>query len=215
MVPQIENVENISINIYETGSFTKFDERDPDKNFFDYMAKSNFGTLYFKPNKVNMYLRSTQYLEKLNVLHVNIRSIKRNFRNLKTLLEECELAFNICVSETWCSNTELQNNSNLSLAGFDSVSYKKSKKSRRGGGVLIFIKKNLSYKIRKDISESNKHKEIPSLEILYKNFFNILLSCCYKPPKCDNDILSIFLKEVFKKSAGEKKPYYLAGDRST
>ena len=95
MVPQTENFENISVNIYETGSFTKFDERDPDTNFFDDVTKSNFETSHFKPNKVKPYLRSTQYLEKLNVLHVNIRSIKRNFENLKALLEECELVFNI------------------------------------------------------------------------------------------------------------------------
>ena len=86
------------------------------------------------------------------------------------------------------------------------------KKSRRGGGVLIFIKKNLSYKIRKDLSESYEHKEILSLEISYQTSSNILLSCCFKPPKGDNDILSMFLKQVFKKSAAERKLYYLVGD---
>ena len=93
-------------------------------------------------------------------------------------MEECEFVFNIiCVSETWCSNTELQNNSNLSLTGFDSVPYERSKKNR-GGGVLIFIKKNLSYKIRKDLSESDEHKKIVSLEVSCKSSSNILLSCC-------------------------------------
>ena len=29
MVPQTENFENISVNIYETGSSTKFDEKNP------------------------------------------------------------------------------------------------------------------------------------------------------------------------------------------
>ena len=87
-------------------------------------------------------------------------SIKRNFENLKALLEEYEFVFNIiCVLEIWCSNTELQNSSNLSLTGFDSVPYERSKKIK-GGEVLIFIKKNLSYKIRKDLSQSDKHKEI-------------------------------------------------------
>ena len=113
MVPQTENFENISVNIYETGSFTKFDERDSDTNFFDDITKSNNDTSYFKPNEVKPYLRSTQYF--------NIRSTKRNFGNLKVLLEECELVFNLCFSETWCSNTELQNKSNLSLTGFESV----------------------------------------------------------------------------------------------
>ena len=132
-------------------------------------------------------------------IHVNIRSIKRNFENLKALLEECELVFNIiCVSEAWYSNTELQNNSNLSLAGFDSVPYERSRKSRRGDGVSIFIKQNLSYKSRKDLSESDEHKEILYLEISYKNSSNILLSCCYKPPKGDNDILTMFLNKFLK-----------------
>ena len=107
-------------------------------------------------------------------------------------------------SEIWCSNTELQNNSNLSLAGFDSVPYERSKNSRRAGGDLIFIKKNLSYKIRKDLSESDEHKEILSLEISYENSSNILLSCCYKPPKGNNDILSMFLKQVFKSLLGKR-----------
>ena len=102
MVLQTENFENISVNIHETGSFTKFDERDPDINLFDDITKSNYETSYLKPNEVKPRLRSTQYLEKLNVLHVNIRSITRNFENLKTLLEECEFVFNIiCVLETW------------------------------------------------------------------------------------------------------------------
>ena len=50
------------------------------------------------------------------------------------------------------------------------------------------------------------------MEVSCKNSSNILLSCCYKPPKGGNDILSMFLKQVFKKSAAEKKPYYLIGD---
>ena len=77
---------------------------------------------------------------------------------------------------------------------------------------MIFIKKNLSSKIRKDLSESDKHKAILSLEVSYKNSSNILLSCCYKPTKGDNDILRMFLKQVFKKSTAEKKPDQLIGD---
>ena len=122
-------------------------------------------------------------MEKLNVLHVNIRSIKCNFENSKALLEECEFVFNIiCVSEIWCWKTELQNNSNLSLTRFDNVPYERSKKSREGD-ILIFIEENLSYKNRKCLSESDEDKEILSLEVSYKNSSNIPLSCCYKPPR--------------------------------
>ena len=131
MVPQAENFENISVNIYETGSCTKFNERDPNTTLLDDIARSNFETQYFKLNEVKPYLQNTQYLEKLYLLHVNIRSIESNLENLKGLLEECEFVFKtICVSETWCSNTKLQNNSIFSDMGFDSVPYKISETGR-------------------------------------------------------------------------------------
>lgn len=72
--------------------------------------------------------------------------------------EECELVLNItCVSETACLNTELQNDSNLSLTWFDSAPSERNKKSR-GGTILILVKKNAFWKIRKDLSESDEHK---------------------------------------------------------
>ena len=65
--------------------------------------------------------------------------------------------------------------------------------------VLISTKKNPSQKIRKKFSESEEHREILSLEISNKNPSDILMSCGYNSPKGDNDILSMFLKQVFKK----------------
>ena len=72
----------------------------------------------------------------------------KNFENISFDTYKTGSFTIICVSEIWCSNTKLKSNSNLSLEGFDSVPYKRSKKSR-GGGVLTLIKKNLSCKIRK------------------------------------------------------------------
>ena len=60
MVPQTISFEPFSCNIYETSSFTKFDERDPDTTLFDDITKSNFETWYFKPNKVKSYFQSIQ-----------------------------------------------------------------------------------------------------------------------------------------------------------
>ena len=53
--------------------------------------------------------------------------------------------------------TELKNNSDLSRPGFDCLLYEGSKKNS-GRTVFIFIKKNLSYKIREDLSESDEYK---------------------------------------------------------
>ena len=72
MVPQTKSFENISVNVYETGSFIKFDARDPDTTIFDDITKSSFETSYFKPNEVKPYLRSTQYLKKLLMSYMSI-----------------------------------------------------------------------------------------------------------------------------------------------
>ena len=52
MVPQTENFKNISVNIYETGSFTMSNERNPDTNLFGDITKSNFKTFCFKTKEI-------------------------------------------------------------------------------------------------------------------------------------------------------------------
>ena len=74
----------------------------------------------------------------------------------------------VCDSETWCSNTELPNNSNLSLTGFDSVLYERSK-NRRWSWDLIFFNKESFLQNSKDLLGSDEDKEIFSPEILNKN----------------------------------------------
>ena len=47
-----------------------------------------------------------------SILHLNIRSFKKNFDKLVNFLDTLSFNFNvICVSETWCSSEE--NNSDL------------------------------------------------------------------------------------------------------
>ena len=41
IIPQVKNFENISVNIYKAGSFSKFDVRVPDTSFSDDIAKPN------------------------------------------------------------------------------------------------------------------------------------------------------------------------------
>ena len=55
--PQYFSTENISANIYESGSFTKFDKMNPDTSFMDDAIKSNLEKSFFNPNKVKPYLQ--------------------------------------------------------------------------------------------------------------------------------------------------------------
>ena len=45
-----------------------------------------------------------------------------NFKKLHDLLLNCSNSFNIiCVTETWCTNNDIKNNSNFHLPNFDFV----------------------------------------------------------------------------------------------
>ena len=58
------------------------------------------------------------------------------------------------------------------------------------------------YKIRKDLSISDKNKEILTIEIVSKGSKNMLLSCCYGPPK---EILA----SMFQGVQNEKKKSFI------
>ena len=116
--------------------------------------------------------------------------------------------FNVCLrNKVLKHRTIKQFESFFHRIPFSSI--QKSEKSR-WGRVSIFIRKKLSDKIWKDLPESDEHKEILSLKMSNKNSSNILLSCCFKPPKGDS-ILRMHLKQIFKKSNAVKKPYYRIG----
>ena len=57
------------------------------------------------------------------------------------------------------------------------------KTNKRGRSTLIYIKKNLMYRIRKDLSIYDRGKKILTIEITSIESKNMLLSCCYGPPK--------------------------------
>lgn len=128
MVPQVKIIENISVDIYEPCSFTKSYERDPCINFSDDVRKfdiiqSTLEIFSFEPNKVKPKLQSTQYLQKfINVLHVYIWSGKHDFKNVKMLLEECALVFNImCFRNIVFKHWTATKFESFSLTGFYSV----------------------------------------------------------------------------------------------
>ena len=57
------------------------------------------------------FIYETNRFENIFVLHVNIRGLKANFENFCNLLNNTGSSFNIiCLTGTWCSNSEIINN---------------------------------------------------------------------------------------------------------
>ena len=55
-----------------------------------------------------------------SVLHLNIRSMKKNFENFKEFLKNLNVSFSvICLSKTWCESQDELQNSNDILSGYN------------------------------------------------------------------------------------------------
>ena len=60
--------------------------------------------------------------------------------------------------ETWCNNSEIINSSYFENS-YKAILFKR-KTNKRRGSILIYVKTDLMYKIRKDLSISDKDKQI-------------------------------------------------------
>ena len=79
----------------------------------------------------------------LSLLHVNIRSLHRNFDSLTILLKNLELRFSfIGITETW-----LRDSSHFTdISGYNFVH--NPRKDRTGGGVGLYLADNFDFKCR-------------------------------------------------------------------
>ena len=144
---------------------------------------------------------------------MNTRSLTKNWHNLLDILRSSNYCFSILfITETWCTDATLKNNSNLHVPNFDIISQER-KPNKCGSGVLIYIHISLKCNLRNDLYVSDKDKEVLTIEISRENDKNIFLSFCYRPPNGDSENLSKFSQtNIIKKSLSEKKISYMIAD---
>ena len=206
------NYENLTFNPFKNQeNILLNNDMDPDKNIFDEHAFLNINAEYFSVEESKTKLSTCSNTSFFSILHVNIRSMSKNFEKLKLVLHECKHTFSmICLTETWCSNETFYHNSNLHLPQYNSIHLER--KNKRGGGVCVFINKKLLFKHRKELSASEEANETLSVEILNKNSKNIIVSTCYRPPNTKITPLKKHITHVFNKLLKENKKIFFVGD---
>ena len=133
-------------------------------------------------NQINTFLYGLTQHENLSLLHLNIRSLRSNLDDFHTLLKETKHSFDvICLTETWLNDLEFKINLNYHLPNYEGIHYER-KAGKRGNGVLMYIRNDLTYKIRNDLCISDGNRDTLTIELLTKSIKNIIVSCCYKPP---------------------------------
>ena len=96
------NFENLHFNPFYNETFSDAeDERDPDVNLYNEVNTQNLECSYLFPNEIESFLSEKENSEIINAIHVNIRSLSKNFDNLLDILRDNNNSFNVlCITET-------------------------------------------------------------------------------------------------------------------
>ena len=208
-----KNTVNSHENIFNPFDFQYIlnnDENDADINFFNnkYDAvNSPYFSLAEVPCKVEKLLENS-----FSVYHINIRSLKKFFDKLLEFLSIMKNEFDIiAISETWCNDDNININSLYQIPNYTPIRQIR-KTSSKGGGLVLYIHKTITFNALEKLSNNNEHIESLSVEIIRKNQKNIILSCIYRPPRRDPHIFTSKVKELVERNKQKQKPLILIGD---
>ena len=130
MTPDI-NFESLLYNPFSIHESSINSEHDPDINF--YQDISSLETHYCSPNDFQNNFQCF-LKDSFSVLHLNIRSMNKNFESFKEFYLTINFKFSIfCFSETWVGKIFFSNNSNFQLSGCEVLHQRK--KTRNGRDV--------------------------------------------------------------------------------
>ena len=203
------NFEDIRFDYFDILEANFNDPDDPDVNFFNEMT--NYDTPYYFPEEIkNVFSTSSNANDcAFPIFHLNIRSLRKNIEDFKILVSEMQSSIKLfCLTETWLKDNEVIENSNYRIEGYNAVHLER--KNKLGGGVLIYIKDDINYKIRSDLTKTDKEVEFLTIEIINDSSKNFLVTCCYRPPEGKISNLVNQVEKVHK--AANSKPIIIAGD---
>ena len=168
---------------------------------------------YCEPNNFRELAKVTQ--NSVSYFHLNCRSLSSNWESFYDLI--CDLhdenfSFDyIGVSEVFKCDKDLR----LVLPGFHKL-ITRSRVEDNHGGVGLFIKQNIQFKIREDLSIFIPHVfESFFIEVLSDTNKNTIVGVIYRPntqPKADMDIFTSTLFDLVNIINAEKKQSTIMGD---
>lgn len=102
-------------------------------------------------NLENIVLKASLHKDNFNFAHINPGSLKPHLSEVRCLLDGTVLHV-LEVSETWFGDNH--NDNLLAINGFDLLRH--DRKRKRGGGVALYVRSGLKYKILSKSASSGK-----------------------------------------------------------
>jgi len=151
---------------------------DPENNFYNEcsLAEANYVTANELSTATAAYNSSES--KTFQILHINCRSINKNFDNVLLLIDQLKITIPIiAVSETWTNDLTVND---FNIPGYTFVA--KSRKHKSGGGVGLYVTNSIKFKLREDLNfDTDNLLESIFIELLDFHL-KIIIGCVYKPP---------------------------------
>ena len=171
---------------------------------------NNFG--YYSVSEFNNCTEIKECLSKnkaFSALHCNIRSLSANYDSLHQLLTEVNCSFSLIgLSETKILR-DRENLMNINLEGYNFIH---EPTLSNAGGVGFYVKNEINYIMRNDLSKSTLDFEMLWIEIIRPMKQNIICGVVYRHPKNSPDNFFDSLSTVLEKINRENKLCMSMGD---
>ena len=177
---------------------------DPNKTNDDNLNLIGAESNYYTTDEFNSKFNNLQ--NQLSLLHLNSRSLNKNFDALQNLLQTINnFPFSVIgVTETWLysNSPPLFNIPNYKMIRAD-------RQGQTGGGVALYILERFDLKIRNDITIEESEVLFIEISLCTKN---IIVGVIYRPPNNNIEIFSESLERNLNKLTNENKHIFLLGD---
>ena len=146
-----------------------------------------------------------------SALHVNIRSINKNFETFKNFYSKLNCKFCvICFSKTWTTDNSICNDSNFQIENYTVL--RQVREFGRGGGLSIFVHKEVYFRPCIDLSINSNDAGPLCIETNHKKDKNILFCVTYRSTNGDMTVFKKFYENLLSANDKISKNIIFAGD---
>ena len=176
---------------------TPLTEIDTDMQFYleSNYIKNTKGDYYIEDTFVKNISKIQEQKRALSMFHMNIKSLPKHFDELQQYINMIENDFSVIgISKTWLN----ENNADLyDLNGH--VTIKGCRKQRRGCGVPLYIRDEISFATRNDLGFFDSEMESILIEIdkdMFTTNCNIVIGLIYRTPDSSVDVFNERISDI-------------------
>ena len=190
----LDVVNNRYVSVDDVSTF--FSDIDPDINL---KLKNDINIIelgYISETKFKEDMHTWRNMKSnISLFYMNARSLTKHLEEISILIQNQTFKFTfLCFTETWINNETIDLSSIEDY--IDVHSYRKTKK---GGGVGIYISDKINFSVLDNLTYSSKHIESIFIRIdkeELKSIKDIIVGCVYRPPDGDCNLFMECYQDV-------------------